>query len=217
MIHTVIIPVLNRYDLLARAIESVGDVERMIIIDNGDAIDGAAIVKAVKRGARIIKSPSNLGVATSWNLGIKMSPHANGWLLLNSDAYFVDEGFRRFSALTTKYGVVQAGDPSWCCTWISEDAIERVGLFCERFYPAYMEDVDWERRARILGVTFAYCENAVAHDNSSTISADPKLAEQNQRTHAANHAYYAYRWNQARDIPPDAEWRLSTRRGNDWS
>jgi hypothetical protein len=35
---TVIIPVLNRYDLLERAIGSLGEVERLVIIDNGDGL-----------------------------------------------------------------------------------------------------------------------------------------------------------------------------------
>ena len=216
MIETIIIPVLNRYDLLADTLASIGDAGDVIIIDNGDAISGEAVKEATRLGARIISSPSNLGVATSWNLGIKMTPHSNGWLLLNSDARFVADGYDRFAAMTRDYDVVQAGVPPWCCTWISERAIERVGLFCERFYPAYMEDVDWEKRARFLNIEFAYADACVEHDNSSTINSDLEFAEQNRRTHAANHAYFVYRWAHADGIPADAEWRLSTRRAQAW-
>ena len=44
---TVIIPVLNRYDLLERAIGSLGEVERLIIIDNGDNL-GDEMAKAYR-------------------------------------------------------------------------------------------------------------------------------------------------------------------------
>ena len=222
MVPVVVIPVLNRYDLLERCIDSLDfPVDKIIIIDNGGKIEQDCLV--MPRHSRhgktyIMDMPSNLGVATSWNLGIKMSPHATGWLLLNNDAYFADGAYDVFAADTQDAMVVQAGSPPWCCTWISSEAVKRVGLFCERFYPAYMEDVDWERRARICGVDFASSSAVVHHDNSSTISSDDEMRAANQRTHATNHAFYEYRWanTAASGLPEQHEWSLSTRLGNDW-
>ena len=225
MIDTIIIPVLNRYDLLDRCLASLGAAKNVIIIDNGFLLDELDIrlwrldygLRDVDR-IHVVPCLSNLGVATSWNLGIKMSPHATGWLLLNNDAYFADGAYDVFAADTQDAMVVQAGSPPWCCTWISSEAVKRVGLFCERFYPAYMEDVDWERRARICGVDFASSSAVVHHDNSSTISSDDEMRAANQRTHATNHAFYEYRWanTAASGLPEQHEWSLSTRLGNDW-
>ena len=222
MIEVVIIPVLNRYDLLERAIESMGDIETLIVIDNGDGLPDHYLdtiqMRMIAKHRYLWKMPENLGVATSWNLGIKATPHANGWLLLNSDAYFDAGAYNVLATDTTSYDVVQAGSPPWCCTWISSRAIMRVGLFCERFHPAYMEDVDWERRARIHGITFTQSEALVHHDNSSTIASDPVKAQRNQQTHAANHALYEYRWSRsAGGVPADMEWSLSTRLQQSWS
>jgi GT2 family glycosyltransferase len=221
VIDVVVIPVLNRYDLLERAIESLDEIETLIVIDNGDGLPDHYLdtiqMRMIAKRRYLWKMPSNLGVASSWNLGIKATPHASGWLLLNSDACFGEDAFSIFSQDTKSGDVVQAGAPPWCCTWISANAIRRVGLFCERFHPAYMEDVDWERRARILGITFVQSAAVVHHDNSSTIASDPVKAERNRETHAQNHALYEYRWSRSGgNVPADMEWSLATRLQQAW-
>jgi GT2 family glycosyltransferase len=221
VIDVVIIPVLNRYDLLERCIESMDDVETLIVIDNGDGLPDYYLdtiqMRMIAKRRYLWKMPENLGVATSWNLGIKATPHASGWLILNSDAHFDDGAFHTITEDTDTADVVQAGSPPWCCTWLSANAVKRVGLFCERFHPAYMEDVDWERRARMLGVTFAMSSAVVHHDNSSTIASDPVKAQRNAETHAANHALFEYRWSRAGSgVPADMEWSLATRLQQSW-
>lgn len=224
---TVIIPVLNRYDLLDRAIASLGKVDQLIIIDNGDNLreddlrfwqtDGH--LEGVGK-THLLAMPSNLGVATSWNLGIKATPQSDGWLLLNSDAYFDfhDGAFSVFAGETKGVDVLQAGRPPWCCTWISSRAISEVGLFCEQFYPAYCEDQDWQRRAQVCGIGFAGSSAHVHHDNSSTIESSADLKAHNARTHAANAGVFDNRWRDVADneLPPDADWRLSIRLANSW-
>ena len=222
---TVIIPVLNRYDLLERAIDSLGEVDRLVIIDNGDNL-GDEDLRFWQTDGRlegvdktyVLPMPSNLGVATSWNLGIKATPQSDGWLLLNSDAYFTDGAFSTFAGETDGVDILQAGHPPWCCTWISSRAISEVGLFCERFYPAYMEDLDWQRRAQVCGIGFAGSSAIVEHDNSSTIEASPDLKRDNARTHAVNAGFFEDRWSGVADneLPQDAEWRLSIRLANSW-
>jgi GT2 family glycosyltransferase len=225
MIETVIIPVLNRYDLLERAVRSLGSVETLIVVDNGgklcddDLRDWSAngVIQNVGR-VYVWPMPSNLGVATSWNLGIKATAHANGWLLLNSDAWFTDGAYEAFSADTEGAEVVQAGVPPWCCTWISAEAISRVGLFCERFYPAYMEDVDWQARAVNRGIDFRVSGAHVQHENSSTINSSDAYREGNRRTHRSNNAIFRDRWEGVSEdgVPGDAEWDLTIRLANSW-
>jgi GT2 family glycosyltransferase len=225
MIDTIIIPVLNRYDLLDRCIATIGEAGTVIIIDNGDClndedarfwqIDGQ--LSDVGR-VIILRMPTNMGVATSWNLGIKMTPESSGWLLLNSDAHFAPGAYERFVGHTARDRITLAGTPPWCCAWIGADVVEDVGLFCERFYPAYMEDVDYERRARICDHPIVMSDADVIHDNSSTIAADPNLAAANRRTHAANLAYYEYRWANKRPdgLPDEDAWDLRARLDQSW-
>ena len=100
MVPVIGIPVLNRYDLLERCIRTIDyAVEHLIIIDNGGMIekDCLSLPKNSNIENRyILNMPSNLGVATSWNLGIKMTPFAQGWILLNSDAYFERNELQKF-------------------------------------------------------------------------------------------------------------------------
>jgi len=217
MINTIIIPVLNRYDLLDRCIRSIPpSVQNILIIDNGDELAGA---DAAWPNVRVLRMPSNLGVATSWNLGIKAHPYEDGWLLLNSDAYFPTVAdWETLCSEAAHDNILLAGEPGWCCAWIGADVVHRVGLFCERYYPAYMEDVDYEQRAILHNITILHSQASIRHDNSSTIQSEPGLDEINRHTHAVNYAYHQYRWSHVAPdgLPPDKEWSLQTRLNNDW-
>jgi GT2 family glycosyltransferase len=214
VITTVVIPVLNGYDKLERCLASLADtVDNVLVIDNGDGLD-----PALARNVRVLSMPSNLGVPQSWNLGIKLYPHEPGWLLLNHDAWFTEEAWRAFEADCAPDRITLAGHPPWCCAWIGSDVVDRVGLFCEVFYPAYMEDVDYEARARALYVDVVHSRANVQHENSSTISTDRSLLPRNDATHRANINLYNERWSSLTQlgVPREQEWRLDTRRKNAW-
>lgn len=216
LIRTVIIPVLGRIDLLERCVKSLPDVETLIIIDNGDDFgpNGAALPDWLG-DARVWSMPSPMSVASSWNLGIKASPHSSGWLLLNSDAWMQGDAWDRLCSQSATDRITLAGQPGWCCAHIGCEVVERVGLFCERFHPAYMEDVDYQRRATILGIAVVHSDAAVGHDNSSTIASNPERFAKNQQTHAANIRYYDERWSGGK-LPADAEWSLRVRLDQSW-
>ena len=79
MLPNLIVPVLNRYDLLQRMLDSIDfPVRDMLIIDNGGELDTVAFPKPVLN-SHVLSMPSNLGVAGSWNLGIKLFPHDSVW------------------------------------------------------------------------------------------------------------------------------------------
>jgi hypothetical protein len=91
---------------------------------------------------------------------------------------------------------------------------QHVGLFDESFYPAYWEDIDYERRVRAAGIPVLQSNIVVNHDNSSTINSDPELRRKNDRTFGANHAYYADKVKRG-DVTAGT-WSLTTRRANSW-
>jgi len=190
MVPVVIIPVLNRYDLLERCIDSLDfPVEKIIIIDNGGKIEEDCLM--MPRNSRhgktyIMNTPSNLGVATSWNLGIKMTPFASGWILMNSDAWFLPDQLEKFWNECNSDRILLTGDPRWACAWIGSEVVKDVGLFCEAFHPAYFEDNDYERRAVRLGYIPNELRDIIMHDNSSTLLSDVALQGKNAQTYGAN-------------------------------
>lgn len=220
MITTIIIPVLNGYDLLKRSIGSVPpSVRNILIIDNGDCLSKWDIDQFDQCDRiRLLSMPANQGVASSWNLGIKCYPHEPGWLLLNHDAWFGEDAWSVFERECGEDRITLAGSPPWCCAWIGRGVVERVGLFCEQFHPAYMEDIDYERRAHALGVPVVTSTATVGHDNSSTIHTNAHFRTKNDATHARNMSIYDNRWTGVADheVPPSREWDLRIRRLNSW-
>jgi hypothetical protein len=223
MIPVVVIPVLGQHDLLERCIRSLrNSVQTLIIIDNGNELSEKKILSWLEwddpMRVYVWRMPTGLSVAGSWNLGIKATPYAPGWLLLNSDAWFPEDPLEEYAHELLPDRIILAGAPPWCCAWIGREVVQRVGLFCERFHPAYFEDNDYEQRARIMSIPVEYSTVNVRHDNSSTLHRNPEYQAHNARTFAANQAYMQYRWANvtADGLPATVEWDLATRVRNGW-
>ena len=218
MVPVIIIPVLNRYDLMERAIRSIDyPVERLIIIDNGDGYDSDMLAWTAPwqhiQDWYLWRMPTNLGVAPSWNLGIKATPHAQGWLLLNSDAYFQPGQLEHFYADCEDNMVVRT-EQNWSCVWVGQDVVSKIGLFSECYVPAYFEDNDYEQRAKASNIPVMVSDAVVGHDNSSTLKANPAFGEKNQRSFADNNNLHDMRWRSG--IPDAGAWDLGRRRTLGW-
>lgn len=214
MVPVVIIPVLNRYDLLQRAVDSLDSlIDTLIIIDNGGRAglheQPWVVDRRHVKDYRILSMPFNLGVATSWNLGIKATPYASGWLLFNSDAYFESGELAKFYEDCAPDRITLGGAPGWCSAHIGRDVVAKVGLFCENFHPAYFEDTDYQRRALVHGFPVVHSEAKIVHNNSSTISSDPRYADFNNKSFAENVLLYDRRW--LNGMPEHEEWDLERR------
>ncbi len=213
-IPALIVPVLNRPDLLNRLLASIDfPVDDLLLIDNGHCVEDVPPMPTVKQ-FHWLEMPTNLGVAGSWNLGIKSLPHAAWWLIVNSDAYFPPGALESFcTAARTDALVLSAAAPPWAAFAIGEQVVSVVGLFDEALYPAYAEDDDYTRRCIYHGIPVVQSGVRVAHDNSSTIK-EPRYAEANARTFPQNIAYY--RAKQYRGDMTAGEWSLSRRRELSW-
>jgi GT2 family glycosyltransferase len=207
-----IVPILRGPDILRRMLDTIDyPIRKLIIIDNGDALRETAgwPVEHVQ-STKVIKMPANLGVAGSWNLGIKADPFAPWWLIVNFDVEWPAGSLRAFAEQASGADVLLAQSPQpYCAFAVGEDVVQRVGLFDEAFHPAYFEDNDYELRCAIEGVKVRRSTIPIVHHNSSTIG---YFGEINNRTYASNAEWM----NGKRSSPGPGCWSLERRRANSW-
>ena len=193
MIPAMVVPVLNRPELLDALLRSVDvPIGRTVVIDNGDVV-----TRPAERDFRVIRPGANLGVAASWNLGVKSTPLVPWWLIVNSDVAFVPgdlkaiaDGMRTFSPR-----VVQLRNVGFSAFAVNAATFERVGLFDENLHPAYFEDNDFAYRCVAAGIEIlTVSEGQTKHVGSATIFASQSYRDQNFRTFESNKAYYVAKW-----------------------
>ena len=214
MIPALIVPVLNRPDLLDRLLASLHyEIGDLLVIDNGDVVKALPHIDCVQR-SHLIKSPTNLGVATSWNLGIKMLPFAPWWMIVNSDAFFPRTSMNRLAAAARRDALVlSAAAPPWACFMVGDQVISKV-MFDEGLFPGYFEDDLFMRDCTYHGFPIVQTSIGIGHDNSSTINSDPHYMARNNETFQANRAYYTDKVE--RGDFSEGRWSLATRRANSW-
>ena len=197
------IPVLNRVDLLQRALESI-DIPAYIYIVNNNSVDSEfqeklAILKEA-HGLDVYSAKYNLGVAASWNR-IIMYAMGLGYdkLIISSNDTILNPG--ALAALAD----VDTSDPksviwhlhAWNCYMIHVRAIPLVGWFDENFYPAYREDQDYSYRCDALAKVLRHnpIEGGAEHLGSQTVGSDAEYASHNKNTHGNwNTAHYQMKW-----------------------
>jgi len=217
MIPVLVVPVLARPELLYRMLESVDyPVGRVLVIDNGGHCSRHILTDIVaKIGSRLslLQMPSNLGVPTSWNLGIKATPFVPWWLVSNFDVVWPAGSLEAMANKADPAALVlSGGSPPWCAFAIGERVVRQVGLFDESFHPAYWEDVDYERRCNHYDVQVVNSGISVHHDNSSTIAAG--YQDDINRTFHPNAAYNAAK--KATGDVSEGRWSLDRRRALSW-
>lgn len=217
MIPALVVPVLNRPDLLHRMIASIDHpVGDLVVIDNGrctSTIDHWPTSRHVERTHRLAM-PSNLGVPASWNLGVKATPFAPWWLIVNSDVTFPPGSLERLADIRAGGVVLSAASPPWACFALHDEAVAKVGLFDESIHPAYWEDRDYERRLRAAGVPIVETDIPVHHDNSSTLMGEAAYQRRNTDTFTANAAYFQRKVDTG-DLT-EGRWDIRRRRELSW-
>lgn len=195
MIPTLIVPILTQPELLDKMLASLDyPIDRVIIIDNGGVVDpllGGHRMTPYR--VTVLKPGHNLGVSASWNLGIKCSPLSDYWLIVNHDIEFGHGDLAGLLAVQSRAGALYkfTGLAAFA---ITPAVIETVGLFDEGIYPAYNEDVDYERRCYLAGIQFIDLPFTGSHVGSATIYSDDRLFSQNGMTHGMNDTYYSKKW-----------------------
>ena len=218
MLENLIVPVLNRYDLLDRMVSSIDyPVKHLLIIDNGasDVLEDMAIeVPDCVEHTTYLPMPANLGVAASWNLGIKSFPYDERWFIASNDVRFEPGALQRLSEARSDEITLSAMFPHWQAFALGYEAVKRVGLFDEGFFPAYFEDNDYQRRAQEFGVKVVHIDVQMIHDNSSTLLSDPHFVSRNSNTFSNNQTHFTEKV--AREDFGAGSWSVERRRLNGW-
>lgn len=218
MLDNLTIPVLNRYDLLERCLQSIDyPIRHLLIIDNGASSvqeDMEIHVPECVEMTTYLPMPANLGVAASWNLGIKSFPYDDRWFFASNDVVFKPGALERLCEARTDEITLSKMFPHWHAFSVGYEAVRRLGLFDEAFFPAYFEDNDYNTRANRFGVSVRKLDIPADHDNSSTLKSDPVFQALNGDTFARNQAYYQAKIKHQNFGP--GGWDVERRRLNGW-
>ena len=209
-----IVPVLNRFDLLKRMLESIDVNATVFVINNSGAIQDDFEYDNPSIYVHWIELPSNLGVASSWNLGIKMLPFESRWYITSADCVFAPGDLELLQ--TAKRDALTLCDkfPHYQTFAIGDEVVNKVGLFDEGLHPIYFEDNDYERRIAYAGLRVDRLPLQLGHDNSSTINSDARLSLRNEVTFRNNQKYFQDKVNSGRF--DEGRWQLQIRRVNSW-
>jgi GT2 family glycosyltransferase len=191
-------------------------VEHLLVIDNGASVMAEPLELKLNDNfakATHLRMPANLGVAGSWNLGIKSFPYAHRWFIVSNDVVFQPGALEKLSQARRDEITLTADAPNWQAFALGDEAVTDLGLFDEcGFYPAYFEDNDYIRRAQFAGVNIRKLDIDLHHDNSSTIKSG--YQSKNDKTFFANQRYYQSKI-EANDYS-SGTYSLEIRRANGW-
>ena len=215
MIPALIVPVLNGHNLLDQMLSSIDyPIENVIVVDNGkNAYWEYSFKNSHIQNLHHLQMPTNLGVSTSWNLGIKSLPFVNYWLIVNHDIEFMPNSLKSFDENSNEETLLLSnGLPKWCAFSIGARVIETVGLFDESIYPAYYEDTEYEWRCNKKDIFATLSNIQVKHSNSSSIKNG--YEQKNAKTFQTNMIYFE-RKKGMNDLS-QGNWSLKIRRENAW-
>ena len=213
-----------------KAIESIphrpGAIWYVFLHSESTAIEAAVTSLMASRGGNVFPYRTNRGLARSWNDGLHLAMEAGcqAALLLNDDLVFREKGYAEFAdtiaavrAISTDVAYVtplgletgasllagQVIAQQFACCAISPEAVERVGYFDENFFPAYYEDVDYDRRCRLLGMSIhVHQQVLVEHERSAT---HRSMSDEDKTfidaRFQANKRYFERKWGTGSDLP----------------
>lgn len=219
MIPILSIPVLNRYDLLDENLRLIDyPIKEILIINNGKE---DYVPERTDLNIRVLNLPSNLGMSGSWNLTIKLYPHAKFWVFSSADTHWLPGSLQKLCEMSGESRMVTTTE-SFSCFSLGENVVRQVGLFDEYFYPYVFEDSDYAERVNIekqkknTNIEFFHkvIEVAVPYGAAQTILSDPELLKKSNETYQKNKEYWELKKSQNHSIM--GEWNIDVRRNQEW-
>lgn len=208
MIPVLGIPVLNRGDLLLRCVGSIDyPIGQITIVNNGDDPGVAEAIGQIERDGRfkvrVFTPPRNLGVAASWNWILREQPEASFWVLVGNDIQFTPGDLAHIDAAVraNPASAILTANEGYSLMAVTQAGVDHVGYFDENFYPAYYEDVDYERRLILSGASYGavFGVHAIHGEapnwGSSTINANRWLQLRYKFIARVNRGYFQRKWD----------------------
>jgi GT2 family glycosyltransferase len=212
-IPVLVIPFLNRQDLLENVLNSIDyPVDKILIIDNSNSY------KTNMPNVHVLNMPSNIGVAASWNLGIKCFPHADYWVIGSNDNAWVPGSLEQLEKESNKDSLVFTL-VNWNTFSIGANVIKKIGLFDENYYPAYHEDTDYIERIRLNNMKSSVKQTDIKLNQigvASTMNSNQKYIERGKITGEANRQYYMNKIYGDNEHYNCYNWDLQRRIDHDW-
>lgn len=189
----ILIPTINRYDLLKEALsvypELYPDV-LIFVLDSGN--QGITEIN----NTLLFRSERRMGVAASWNYLVRKAIERgfSRFLILNDDI-ILKSGQDMISRLIASHDDMTFLRPrpiyNWSAFILSKAIFESVGEFDENFQKCFFEDNDYEYRMKLKKIPVVYCDalNPEVYRNSMTTQKEPLLGD-----YIANQDYYIGKW-----------------------
>ena len=194
------VPVYRKYDLLARLIESAlaGTMvpDRIVVVDNGCRFD--AEYHGPMDRVEVIRPGTNEGCAAGWNRILRTASAAHDEVILaNDDIMLRPDGIEmmiRQLRADNGTSVVRGHGFSLFC--LSQQTWRRVGMFDERFWPAYFEDKDYKHRLTVASAPMPpKLAAAASHSSSASLNTFTWIERLRFRfRYALNRWYYVLKW-----------------------
>lgn len=214
VLPNLIVPVLNRYDLLQRMLDTIDlKIAHLVLIDNSDGVDALRFPEKIKN-VHYIGLPGNLGVAGSWNLGIKVLPHNDRWFFASHDIMFAPKDLEKLATAKTDELTLASTDPFFQVFAVGEEVVRHVGLFDEAFHPGFGQDTDYLRRVQHNGLAVQQLQLGVTQDESSPVRANQVRGGKAGKIYSDNVDYFQAKVK-SHDYSP-GHWSLTRRRRNEW-
>lgn len=208
------VPIVNGFKWIQRLVSSIDyPVDNLIIINNNgrgeltEELDNLCKINYYYiKNIKVCHLPANIGVSGAWNLIIKCYMNAPFWMIVNNDVSFTSGFLKSFieNAEDPDTGIVFANSSMSYDLFLLKDwVVQKVGLFDENCYPAYVEDVDYYIRCSNAGIKTVNAglsyfhgdeENTYSTTGSQTWRIDPSLREKLDHSRLQNEYYMYHKW-----------------------
>lgn len=215
MLDNIIVPTLNQYGRLQDMVNSIDyPVKHLLIIDNGAGLDQLHVPETVQEWT-VLPMPSNLGVAASWNLGVKLFSLDPYWLIVSDDIVFSPGTLEQLhNELSAERLFISDVFPHWQVIGLGRDVVVKAGLFDEAIYPANWEDDEYEWRCKAFGIDIERISFNHVHYEHSTVRSTTKIIGRNLVTYESNKKYFENK-KAANDLSA-GKWDILRRIENSW-
>lgn len=193
---TICIPVLRRYDYLAKLFVSAESGElppdKYIIFDNGGLFYKMPLPTGLNDKIEVITPGRNVGVARAWNEMIRHSTDIR--IISNDDVEFRADTIKIF-AETFDENMLSLCANSFSCFCISTKLFNTIGEFDVNLSPnyAYYEDNDYRIRIKLYGQGFGFKDPGCGyeHINSATLKSfsNEEMSDHHRRFEFAKGRY----------------------------